>query len=143
MEYDRSRPSGTCDAGETMLPLSWSYSRVEMRAQSPELASAPEYRRHSTNAVQGTGGHRCNHQNSFVQCICVRSTALTSTWASRQLAADLASTSAQADAKSRFGASAAGIVAQPAFMTKSRCSYDDLMALNALSLATVSGSICD
>ena len=40
-------------------------------------------------------------------------------------------------------ASAAGIVAQPAFMTKSRCSYGDLIALNASSLATAYGSVCD
>ena len=60
-----------------------------------------------------------------------------------QLPVVLASTSAQADAKSRFGSSAFGIVAQPAFMTKSRCSYVDLMALNAFSLVTPSGSTCD
>ena len=61
----------------------------------------------------------------------------------RQLPVVLASTSAHADAKSWFGPSAFGIVAQPAFMTKSRCSYVDLMALNAFSLAIPSGSTCD
>ncbi len=61
----------------------------------------------------------------------------------RQLPVVLASTSAHADAKSRFGASVFGIVAQPAFMTKSRWSYDNLMALNAFSLVAPSGSTCD
>src|SRR5690242_19294760 len=53
------------------------------------------------------------------------------------------STSAHAAARSLSGDVAAGTVAQPAFMTKSRRSYDDVIAPNSANFAVAFGSVFD
>ena len=136
-EQDRRR-GGDCALDRALALLAVLWFEMKVGLPLPERASAAEHHRQSINmrykppAIPGRREDRSRRMHRTGRA-----------WPLRQLPAVLASTSAQADAKSWLGASAFGIVAQPAFMTKSRCSYVDLMAPNAFSLVAPSGSTCD